>query len=56
MRVSGLISKYTIAQFKPHVDKCNESKVSNLVKHEFKNQSHLIIVVSDLTYVRVDMS
>lgn len=56
MRASGLISKYTIAQFKPHVDKCNESKVSNLVKREFKNQSHLIIVVSDLTYVCVDMS
>lgn len=56
MKANGLVSKYTIAQFKPHVDKCNESKVSNLVKREFKNQPHLNVVVSDLTYVRVGMS
>lgn len=56
MKANGLVSKYTIAQFKPHVDKCNESKVSNLVKREFKNQPHLNVVVSDLTYVRVGMN
>lgn len=24
---NGLVSKYTVAKFKPHVDKCNESKM-----------------------------
>jgi transposase InsO family protein len=27
MKENGLVSKYTVAQFKPHVDKCNESIV-----------------------------
>lgn len=40
MKSNGLVSKYTIAQFKLHVDKCNESKVSNLVKREFKNHPY----------------
>lgn len=56
MKQEGLVSKYTVAQYKPHVDKCNESKVANLVKREFDNQKHLNVVVSDLTYVRVGMS
>jgi len=56
MKQEGLISKYTIAQFKPHIDKCNESKVANLVERKFNQQHHLNVVVSDLTYVRVGMS
>lgn len=56
MKQEGLVSKYTVAQYKPHVDKCNESKVANLVKREFNDQEHLNVVVSDLTYVRVGMS
>jgi putative transposase len=43
MKQEGFVSSYTVAQFKPHVDKCNESKVAN-------------VVVSDLTYVRVGTS
>lgn len=27
MKQEGLVSSYTVAQYKPHVDKCNESKV-----------------------------
>ena len=27
----GLVSSYTVAQYKPHIDKCNESKVENIV-------------------------
>ena len=53
MRQEGLVSNYTVAQFKPHIDKCNESKVKNLVKREFNNQPEYNVVVSDLTYVRV---
>lgn len=56
MKQEGLISSYTVAQFKPHVDKCNESKVANVVNREFNNQPQYNVVVSDLTYVRVGMS
>lgn len=56
MKQEGLVSKYTVAQFKPHHDKCNESKVANLVDRKFSNQPLYHVVVSDLTYVRVGMS
>jgi putative transposase len=53
MKENGLVSKYTIAQFKPHVDKCNESIVENELNRQFDQQEKLAVVVSDLTYVRV---
>ena len=53
MKANGLVSRYTIAQFKPHLDKYNESKIAHLVKRNFKHQEQLNVVVSDLTYVRV---
>jgi len=53
MRDSGLVSTYTIAQYKPHKKPCNEDKTSNKVKREFSDREHLEVVVSDLTYVRV---
>ena len=56
MKQEGLVSSYTIAQFKPHVEKCNESKIANVVKREFSNRPQYNVVVSDLTYVRVGMS
>jgi transposase InsO family protein len=56
MKQEGLISNYTIAQFKPHADKSNESKVANLVDRNFDDWPHLNVVVSDLTNVRVGMS
>jgi len=55
MKQEGLVSNYTVAQFKPTVDKCNESKISNLVKRQFDQKGHLDVVVSDLTYVRVGL-
>jgi hypothetical protein len=54
MEENGLVSKYTVAQFKPHVDKCNESKVENELNRKFDQQKELTVVVSDLTYVRVE--
>jgi len=54
MKENGLVSKYTVAQFKPHVDRCNESKVKNELNREFNQQKELTVVVSDLTYVRVE--
>lgn len=56
MKQEGLVSNYTIAQFKPHVDKCNESKIANRVNREFSNRPEYNVVVSDLTYVRVGTS
>lgn len=56
MKQEGLVSNYTVAQYKPHVDKCNESKIANVVNRQFSNQTEYNVVVSDLTYVRVGMS
>ena len=56
MKQEGFVSNYTVAQFKPHVDKCNESKVTNVVNRDFNNQPQYNVVVSDLTYVRVGTS
>lgn len=53
MKQEGLVSSYTVAQYRPHVDKCNESKVQNIVNREFSGQPQYNVVVSDLTYVRV---
>lgn len=54
MKENGLVSKYTVAQFKPHIDKCNESKVENELNRRFNQQKELTVIVSDLTYVRVE--
>lgn len=53
MKEQGLVSKYTVAQFKPHVDTCNESAVKNELNREFDQEEEMAVVVSDLTYVRV---
>ena len=31
MKQEGLVSNYTVAQYKPHVAKCNEEKIENVV-------------------------
>ncbi len=53
MKQEGLVSNYTVAQYKTHVAKCNEEKIENVVDRKFDNQPYLNVVVSDLTYVRV---
>ena len=54
MKELGLVSVYTVAQYKPQVDTCNESKVANKLNRQFQQEEHLAVVVSDLTYVRVE--
>lgn len=54
MKEQGLVSKYTVAQFKPTKSSCNESKAGNVLNREFDQDQELKVVVSDLTYVRVD--
>lgn len=56
MKDQGLVSKYTIAQFKPHKTGCNESPVGNTLNRQFHQEQELKVVVSDLTYVRVQQS
>lgn len=53
MNELGLVSKYTIAQFKPTKSSCNESEQANELNREFHQNQQLKVVVSDLTYVRV---
>lgn len=53
MKEQGLVSKYTVAQYKPTKITCNESGVGNVLNREFNQVQELKMVVSDLTYVRV---
>ena len=53
MKQEGLVSNYTVAQYKPHKNKCNESKTANIVQRKFSDRSPMDVIVSDLTYVRV---
>lgn len=54
MKEQGLVSNYTVAQFKPFKSKVNEDPVKNELARQFDNQKELAVVVSDLTYVRMD--
>lgn len=53
MRKYGLVSNYTVKQYKVHKSKCNEEKTDNVVNREFDREEALEVVVSDLTYVNV---
>jgi putative transposase len=53
MKEQGLVSKYTVAQYKPTKSTCNESEVGNSLNRSFDQDQELKAVVSDLTYVRV---
>lgn len=53
MKAEGLVSKYTIAQFKPRKSTVNESDVGHGLDRRFPPDNPLKVVVSDLTYVHV---
>lgn len=53
MKKNGLVSNYTVAQYKPYINKCNESNIQNELNRKFNTEQPLEAVVSDLTYVRV---
>lgn len=53
MKKLGLVSKYTVAQFKPHKQKCNEAPVKTELNRKFNGQASYAVIVSDLIYVRV---
>ena len=54
MKKLCLVSKYTVAQFKPRKQKFNEDPVKDELYREFKGRAPYDVVVSDLTYVRVN--
>lgn len=54
MRQCGLVSNYTKKRYQPHSQGCNEAKIPNLLDRCFNRQRALDVVVSDLTYVRVN--
>jgi transposase InsO family protein len=54
MKQNGLVSRDTIAQFKHHKSTSNEEAVGNELNREFNQDQKLAVVVSDLTYVRVN--
>jgi transposase InsO family protein len=53
MEKNGLVSNYTIAQFKVHRTEVNQDKFDNELNREFNNKEENQVIVSDLTYVRV---
>jgi len=53
MKKHGLVSVYTVAQYKPYPSSCNQSPIQNELNREFTKVEPLQAVVSDLTYVRV---
>lgn len=53
MKEHGLVSKYTIAHYKPMKPNVNEEKIGNTLNREFDEKDELEVIVSDLTYVRV---
>ena len=53
MNEMGLVSNYTVAQFRPHKSTCNEAPIKNELERQFKQDKQLAVIVSDLTYVRV---
>lgn len=50
----NLVSNYTIANFKTHSKACNEQAIGNILDRDFNRKETLDVIVSDLTYIRVD--
>ncbi|MDQ0495404.1 transposase InsO family protein [Paenibacillus brasilensis] len=53
MKEHGLVSTYTVAQYKPYKTACNEAATANTLNREFTQMESKRFVVSDLTYVKV---
>ncbi|MDF9835579.1 putative transposase [Breznakia sp. PF5-3] len=54
MHQNGLVSVYTVKKYKVHKTTVNEAKIENKVNREFDNRNPKEVIVSDLTYVRVN--
>ena len=54
MKKHGLVSSYSVAQYKPHKKEPNEAKTPNKLQRQFNQDEPCAVLVSDLTYVRVN--
>lgn len=53
MDLNGLVSNYTVKQYKVHKATCNNDKVDNVLNREFDRNGELDVVLCNLTYVNV---
>ena len=53
MKLYGLVSNYTVKQFKKPKASSNNSDIPNILDRNFLNRKCLEVIISDLTYVRV---
>lgn len=53
MQENGLVSTYTVKQFKVHKQTCNNDPIPNKLNREFNQEERMKVIVSDLTYVNV---
>lgn len=56
MKLNCLVSVYTIKNYKVHKDQINNENEPNLVNSEFTGRKRYEVIVSNLTYVRIDNS
>ena len=54
MKENNLVSAYAKSRYKVNIGKCNEAAIPNELGRKFDNQKKHAVVVSDLTYVRVN--
>ena len=54
MKKLHLVSVYTKAKYRHHPSKKNEDKIRNVINREFSHRKPLEVIVSDLTYVRIN--
>ena len=54
MKEKGLVSNYTVKQFKLHKPTYNNDLIKNELNRNFKQKERMNVIVSDLTYVNVD--
>ena len=53
MQENGLVSSYTVKQYKVHHSTCNNDNIENRINRNFNQEERMKVVVSDLTYVNV---
>ncbi|HIX80558.1 MAG TPA: IS3 family transposase [Candidatus Erysipelatoclostridium merdavium] len=53
MQENGLVSSYTVKQYKVHHSIYNNDNIENRLNRNFNQEERMKVVVSDLTYVNV---
>lgn len=53
MKENGLVSSYTVKQYKIHKSTCNSDDINNEPDQQFNQEKRMNVIVSELTYVNV---